>query len=308
MVIEQKAQVASPATVPRPGPDAGQARPLPAGRRLDWTLLAPAAATLLVMLWGIATPSYWRDESATLSSADRSLPQLLRMLGRVNAVHGLYYFLMWPVVHFIGSREFDTRLPSAIAMAAAALGVAAIGRRVRSRRAGLYAGLVFAALPLVAVRGHDARPYAPETAAAVLATYLLLRAAERPSWRRFAGERLHQEHRAVPCRARAAGRRRVLPRARRRAGPGHHLSGRVRRAAGHPAGPDRGAGRQLAGTSLPLPVIQRRLTGVRRLWVVEESEAWLNPPLRLRPGFRLALSWQRNQMWVRLYVRSEGGH
>jgi hypothetical protein len=37
---------------------------------------------------------------------------------------------------------------------------------------------------------------------------------------------------------------------------------------------------------------------------VEETKAWLNPPLRLGPDFRLELSWQRNQMRLRLYVRS----
>ena len=161
-------------------------RPLPARRRLDWTLAVPPAVTLAVMLWGMAAPSYWRDESATLSATDRSIPQLLRMLGRVDAVHGFYYMLLWPVVHFVGTREFDTRLPSAIAMAAAALGIAAIGQRLRSRRAGLYAGLVFAAMPLVTIQGHDARPYALETAIAVLATYLLVRAAENPTAARFA--------------------------------------------------------------------------------------------------------------------------
>jgi len=160
--------------------------PLPARRRLDWTLAVPPAVTLAMMLWGLAASSYWRDESATLSAADRSIPQLLRMLGRVDAVHGFYYLLLWPVVHFVGTREFETRLPSAIAMAAAALGVAAIGRRLRSRRAGLYAGLVFATMPLVTYQGHDARPYALETAIAVLATYLLLRAAENPTAARFA--------------------------------------------------------------------------------------------------------------------------
>lgn len=161
--------------------------PLPAWRRLDWTLAVPPAVTAAVMLWGIATPSYWRDESATLSATDRSIPQLLRMLGRVDAVHGFYYLLLWPVVHFVGTREFETRLPSAIAMAAAALGIAAIGRRLRSRRAGLYAGLVFAVMPLVTLQGHDARPYALVTALAVLATYLLLRAAENPTPARFTG-------------------------------------------------------------------------------------------------------------------------
>src|ERR1700761_982797 len=128
-------------------PQARGAWPPRARRRPDWTLVTPPAVTLAVMLWGIAAPSYWRDESATLSATDRSIPQLLRMLGRVDAVHGLYYLLLWPVVHFAGTGEFETRLPSAIAMTAAALGIAVIARRLRSRRAGLYAGLVFAAMP-----------------------------------------------------------------------------------------------------------------------------------------------------------------
>ncbi len=170
-------------------PAAPQARgtwPLRARRWPDWTLVTPPAVTLAVMLWGIAAPSYWRDESATLSATDRSIPQLLRVLSRVDAVHGFYYLLLWPVVHFAGTREYETRLPSAIAMAAAALGIAAIARRLRSRRAALYAGLVFAAMPLVTLQAHDARPYALETAIAVLATYLLLRAAENPTAARFA--------------------------------------------------------------------------------------------------------------------------
>ena len=62
------------------------------------------------------------------------------------------------------------------------------------------------------------------------------------------------------------------------------------------------AGR-LVGTSLPLPVIERRLQGVRRLWVVEESPSWVIPRMRLGPDFRQVLSWHHNQMRARLYVR-----
>ncbi|HYB89325.1 MAG TPA: hypothetical protein VEC76_20930 [Streptosporangiaceae bacterium] len=114
--------------------------------------------TMIVMLWGISAPSYWRDESATLSATERSYPQMLAMLRHIDAVHGLYYLLLWPVVHLAGAGEFDTRLPSAMAMAAAALGVAAgpepprrdvrgpdlrlpaVGQRPRSRRAAVRAG------------------------------------------------------------------------------------------------------------------------------------------------------------------------
>jgi mannosyltransferase len=156
-------------------------------RRPDWMLITPAAVTLAMMLWGITGAPYWKDEADTLSAADRSIPELLRLLGHVDAVHGLYYLMMWPVVHVVGLSEFDARLPSAVAMAAAAAGVAAIGRRIRSRRTGMYAGLVFAVLPQVSFQGQDARPYAAETAAAVLATYLLLRVADKPAPRRLTG-------------------------------------------------------------------------------------------------------------------------
>src|SRR6202020_1012249 len=41
--------------------------------------------------------------------------------------------------------------------------------------------------PLVSVQGHNARPYAVETAAAVLASYLLIRAAQDPRPACFGG-------------------------------------------------------------------------------------------------------------------------
>ena len=166
---------------------AGPSGVRPARRQLDWTLAAAPAATLVMMLWGIDGPSYWRDEADTVSAISRSFPQLIRLLGHVDAVHGLYYLLLWPVARLAGSGEIATRLPSALAMAAAALGTAAIARRLVSRRAALYAGLLFAALPEVSVQGHDARPYAMVTAAAVLASYLLIRAADDPRPARLAG-------------------------------------------------------------------------------------------------------------------------
>lgn len=73
-----------------------------------------------MMLWGIDGPSYWRDEADTVSAVSRSFPQLIRLLGHVDAVHGLYYLLLWPVARMAGTGEIATRLPSALAMAAAA--------------------------------------------------------------------------------------------------------------------------------------------------------------------------------------------
>lgn len=158
--------------------------PLPARRRPDWTLTVPPAVTLAMMLWGIGARPYWGDEADTVSAVSRSVPQLIRLLGHTDAVHGLYYLLLWPVARVAGTGELAMRFPSAAAMAAAAGGVTAIARRIGSRRAGLYAGLIFAVLPAVSLQGQDARPYAMVTAAAVLASYLLVRAAgdPRPRW------------------------------------------------------------------------------------------------------------------------------
>src|SRR5215471_10821110 len=149
----------------------------------DWTVIVPAIVTLAVMLWGITAPAYWADEADTVSAESRSLPQLVRLLGHVDAVHGLYYLLMWPVVQAAGPGELATRLPSAVAMAAAAAGIAVIGRRLASRRAGLCAGLVFAAMPVISEQAHNARPYAMVTAVAVAAGWLLVRVADDPRWR-----------------------------------------------------------------------------------------------------------------------------
>jgi mannosyltransferase len=138
--------------------------------------MVPALVTLTVMLWGIRKPSYTRDEAATLSAVQRSFPELLRMLAQVDAVHGAYYLAMWPVVRLAGSGELATRLPSALAMAAASAAVAGLGRRLVAPRAGLAAGLVFATLPMLSLFGQTARPYAMATALAAAASYLLVRA------------------------------------------------------------------------------------------------------------------------------------
>jgi mannosyltransferase len=155
--------------------------------RPDAVLLVPVLVTLAIGAWGLGTPSYWRDEAATLDAEARSVPALLRMLTNVDAVHGAYYLLMWPIVHAFGTEEVVLRLPSLLAAAAAAAGVAALGRRLHSSRAGLSAGLVFAVLPQVSRYGQEGRSYAFVLGCAVLASYLLVRAVGEPDRRWLPG-------------------------------------------------------------------------------------------------------------------------
>jgi mannosyltransferase len=128
------------------------------------------------MLFEIQRPSLWRDEGATLAAVHRSLPQMFRMLGYQDAVHGAYYLFMWPWVRVFGSGAVALRFPSAVAMAVAAAFITLIGRRLVSPGAGLAAGLVFAVLPPVSRYGQEARSYAMVAALATVASYLLVRA------------------------------------------------------------------------------------------------------------------------------------
>jgi len=176
------------AAPPPPTPDLAAAGPAPAPGPARWaSWLVPACVTLVtlaVMLDRIGVPSFWRDEGATLSAVHRTFPQLIRMLGQMDAVHGMYYVLMWLQVRLAGGGELAMRLPSALAMAAAAGLLAALGRRLVSTPAGLAAGLSFAAIPAVSWFGQDARPFAVETAFATAATYCfarLLEASASPS-------------------------------------------------------------------------------------------------------------------------------
>ena len=141
-----------------------------------WTRVLPPLVMLAMALWRITGPSYWRDEAATLTATARPFGELLRMMGHVDAVHGVYYMIIWVVVRLGGTGELVTRLPSAVAMACAAAAVAALGRRLVSPRAGIMAGLLFALLPQISLYAQDAREYALVTALATTGSYLLVRA------------------------------------------------------------------------------------------------------------------------------------
>jgi mannosyltransferase len=146
------------------------------GSDQPWLWLLPAVVTGVVIAIGITTPSYWRDEAATMAAVHRPASDLVRMLGNVDAVHGAYYLLVWPLARLFGSGELVMRLPSLLAMAIAAGAITATGRRLATPAVGLIAGLAFAAAPSVTEFGQMARSYALVTMAAAIASYALVRA------------------------------------------------------------------------------------------------------------------------------------
>ncbi|CAM3852645.1 glycosyltransferase family 39 protein [Smaragdicoccus niigatensis] len=149
---------------------------------------APAAVSILALAisaWGIGRPSFWYDEAATISAINRPWHDMVAMLGNVDAVHGAYYFVMYGWLQITGDfglSEFGSRLPSALAIAAAAGLIVVLGTKLVDRRFGVVAGLVLATLPRVLWTASEARGYAFTVMLAVASTLLALIAAERGKW------------------------------------------------------------------------------------------------------------------------------
>lgn len=136
--------------------------------------VTPAAAAVLIGLWGLTTVPLSGDEAVTASAATRSVRQLWRMLGNVDAVHGVYYWIMHWWVGWFGASATSLRVPSLIGVGVAAGLLALLGRRLATWRAGLVAGLLFACAPLASMSAQNARPYGFVFALAVALTMCLL--------------------------------------------------------------------------------------------------------------------------------------
>ncbi|MFH9004447.1 hypothetical protein ACH4E5_14530 [Streptomyces afghaniensis] len=128
-------------------------------------------------LWGLDRGGMWGDESVTFQVAQRTVPQIWRLLHDVDAVHGLYYLFMHAVLT-VHPGEVVLRLPSVCAATATAGLVAALGVRLAGPRVGLWAGLLYAITPMTGHYAQEGRSYALVAAGVTGATLLLLRAAE----------------------------------------------------------------------------------------------------------------------------------
>ncbi|MEV0155075.1 glycosyltransferase family 39 protein [Micromonospora sp. NPDC050686] len=163
------------------------APPLP--RRGVWAhpAAAPAAssaATIVASLYGMGR-QFHQDEVVTWYAATLPVRDLGAVVRNVDVVFAPYYLALHAWARVFGASQLSLRVPSLAAMAVAAALVVVLGRRLANTRAGLVAGLLFAALPAVSRYAQEARPYALASAAALLSTLALMWAAERQTWRRW---------------------------------------------------------------------------------------------------------------------------
>ena len=161
-----------------------------AAPRSAWRGALAGLVVGVVAFSGSWYPSLWSDESATISAAQRSLPELWTMVGNIDLVHGLYYFGMHLWVKLFGISELAVRAPSAIAVGVAGACVYWIGLRLGGPRLALWSIVIFALLPRAFFAGTEARPYAFTAMLASAATLALLVALDTRSsvaWASYAG-------------------------------------------------------------------------------------------------------------------------
>lgn len=150
------------------------AEPQPQRRKTRPALLVGIFAAGLSFA-GSWIPSPWGDEAASIMSGQRSWPSLFRMLGHIDAVHGMYYAFLHIWMSLFGASVVSVRLPSALAIGLAAAGVVVLASRMTTSRIALLAGVIFAVLPRITYMGAEARPYAIGTALVVWLTVVFMR-------------------------------------------------------------------------------------------------------------------------------------
>ncbi len=138
-------------------------------------------AALLTGLWSWR-PSLWTDEVATIAISTRTVPQIFDFASHRDLVHTTYYLFMHVWTSVFGIGQGMLRLPSTLAVGAAAAGVVLVARRYAGPWFAIVAGLAFAVLPRMTWAGTEARTFALAAAFAVFVSLALLVALQRGRW------------------------------------------------------------------------------------------------------------------------------
>ena len=133
---------------------------------------------LLAIVWtglGISVPSIWTDEGATVTATQRTWGELWHLLHNIDAVHGLYYFMMKPWLDVAGVSAVVVRLPSLIAVGLAVAFTYLMSRMWLTIKQSAVAAVAFMLMPRTTWMAIEGRSSALTTLLAVVATMLVVR-------------------------------------------------------------------------------------------------------------------------------------
>ncbi|ATO12706.1 hypothetical protein CO540_01670 [Micromonospora sp. WMMA2032] len=172
------------------GEDRPRRAPVRVARRpARWRVAAwllPALLTGGLGVVGLDRPGLRSEELDTWRAATSPWRDLRSALAGDEATLVPYHLLIRAWAALFGAADPTLRVPSLLAMTATAALVGALAARMFTPGTGVLAGLLFAALPTSTRYAQEAQPYALAVCAAVLATWLLPAALDRPGVRRLA--------------------------------------------------------------------------------------------------------------------------
>jgi hypothetical protein len=155
-----------------------QPSPLPR-RWFEVGLLVQIAAGAVMIGVGVGSEALYYDEIASVSVAERSFVDALRVLGHVDANMGFYYLLLH-VWMWGGDSDTWIRLLSALPAVAAIPVTALLARRLFGEAVGLAAGFLMIASMFVVFHAQMARAYPLALLLIAIATWVFIEAIRSP--------------------------------------------------------------------------------------------------------------------------------
>jgi mannosyltransferase len=158
----------------------------PVSDRVTFALGVAAATALALALesFRLSASGLTFDEAATVTYAALDFGHLHAALQLSDAFFGAYYAWMHLWMR-LGESEAVLRSFSVLCAAGAVVAIALLARRLAGTTAGIVAGFLAAASPLLFDVARQARPYSLLVLVAALSSLAFLRAAERPNTRRW---------------------------------------------------------------------------------------------------------------------------
>ena len=146
----------------------------------------------LAMTFDLTVPSFWQDEAATLSGANRPIPVLLGMATKIDVVHSFYYGFMHFWTGLFGFSVLWMRIPSILAVGLTAMFTYLLVRKLNgSYSIAVWASALYLVLPRTHFASGESRSNALTATLAVALTLVLVTVAKsekRPilSWLGYA--------------------------------------------------------------------------------------------------------------------------
>jgi len=149
-----------------------------------WRLLLVGEMVVAAALSFIALGrrSFWLDESVSVMGARLDWSSFLHWIHASEGNMSLYHLLLFGWSRVAGSSEVAARSLSAVAGVASVAILFLLARRLAGVRVALWAGLLMAVNPLFVRYAQEARGYSLCLLLVTLASYLFVRALDRPSW------------------------------------------------------------------------------------------------------------------------------